>query len=322
MKTIGETQEIVQDNLFPISYNTTMGTTLVRPAPLTTKTNISAGLGKPIVTVRKPSSIKSLSESASERIFKIGNQTIGFHQKDCLQFLAGLPSESLDVIVTDPAYSGMNNRLKLGKGRIVGKYLDKGKDAGKWFSEFEDTIENYKSFLSKCKSALKKNGHIYIMFDSFSLLSLAPIVRQYFDVKNIIVWDKVNVGMGHYYRRRHEFILFATNGNNRNIKHRAFPDIWRIKRIHQSHYPTQKPVEIFDIMLSASAKPGFTVCDPFMGSASAAVAAIKHGCNFVGADISPKSINLSAKRIEIFALDGMDLLQPNSCVPEGEKVFW
>lgn len=322
MKTIGEPLEIVQDNLFAISYNNNMGTTLVRPTSTIKHPLVITNLRVPLPSVKKLPFIKTSSGKSTERIYKTGEQTISLYQKDCLQFLGDLPPESLDVIVTDPAYSGMNNRLNLGKGRIVGKYIDKGKDTGKWFSEFQDTTENYKAFLSKCKKALKKDGHIYIMFDSFSLLSLAPIVREYFDVKNLIVWDKVNVGMGHYYRRRHEFILFATNGNNRNIKHRAFPDIWRIKRIHQAHYPTQKPVEIFDIMVSASAKPGFTVCDPFMGSASAAIAAIKHGCNFIGSDLSEKAINLSATRIETFAVDNIDPLQRNSCVPEGEKIFW
>ncbi len=59
------------------------------------------------------------------------------------------------------------------------------------------------------------------MFDSYSLLSLGNIVRNFFDVKNIITWDKVNIGMGHYYRKRHEYIIFATNGiiktTNRHI---------------------------------------------------------------------------------------------------------
>ena len=87
-----------------------------------------------------------------------------------------------------------------------------------------------------------------MMFDSFSLLTLGPIVRDHFDVKNLITWDKVNIGMGHYYRRRHEFIMFATNGNTRKIKNRQFPDIWRFKRIHSSKYPTQKPVEVFQTM--------------------------------------------------------------------------
>lgn len=247
---------------------------------------------------------------------------IEIQQDDCLNFLRGIDDKSVDVIITDPAYSGMNNKLMLGKGRIVGKYLEKGQENGKWFSEFRDTEENYKAFLLECKRVLKNTGHIYIMFDSFSLLSLAPVVRQYFDVKNILVWDKVNLGMGHYFRRRHEFVLFATNGNNIKIKHRSFPDVWRIKRIHQAKYPTQKPVEVFDIMLSASTSEGFTVCDPFLGSGSSAISAIKYKCNFLGCDISQKSFEISKDRVEHFLTQKKDKLQEKSSIPIGEKIFW
>lgn len=252
---------------------------------------------------------------------KDGNR-ITIYQDDAISFLKKLPSNSVDIIATDPAYSGMNNRLQLGKGRIVGKYNEKGKKNGKWFSEFEDSEENYIEFLTECKRVLKKTtGHIYIMFDSYSLLSLGNLVRGYFDVKNLITWDKVNIGMGHYFRRRHEYIIFATNGNTRKIRNRKFPDVWRFKRIHNSAYPTQKPVEVFQAMIHASAEKGFTVCDPFLGSGSSAIAAIKNDCRFVGCDISDKSIESSTNRIAEFLKNSIDIFQKNSMAVE-ENVFW
>lgn len=242
---------------------------------------------------------------------------------DCILFLRNLPSESVDIIVTDPAYSGMNNRLQLGRGRIVGQYKDKGLESGKWFEEFEDSQDNYRLFLSECRRVLREDtGHIYLMFDSFSLLSLGELVREYFDVKNIIAWDKVNVGMGHYFRRRHELILFATNGNNRKVRHRAFPDVWRFKRIHNPLYPTQKPVELFQTMIYASADKNFTVCDPFLGSGSSAIAAIKNNCHFFGCDISEKAVQLSGERIKHFIQYGYDRFQPKSAAVAGEKIYW
>lgn len=233
-------------------------------------------------------------------------------QDDCIRFLKKLPDESVDLIITDPAYSGMNGHLKLGKGRIIGKYADRGQENGKWFAEFQDTEENYMKFLAECKRVLKKStGHLYVMFDSFSLLSLAPLVRKYFDVKNVIVWDKINVGMGHYFRRQHEFIIFATNGNRRKLRSQTFPDVWKVKRIHNAKYPTQKPVEVFNIMINASGADNYTICDPFLGSGSAAIAAIKAGYNFIGCDISDKAFNTSLKRIQDFVSTGEDILEKN-----------
>ena len=263
--------------------------------------------------------IKSIKKNFK---YSFKTHTVSLYQDDAISFLKKLPSSSVDLIVTDPAYSGMNNKLKLGSGRIVGKYSEKGKENGKWFGEFEDSEENYAIFLSECKRVLKKStGHIYIMFDSYSLLSLGNVVRDYFDVKNLITWDKVNIGMGHYYRRRHEYIIFATNGNTRKIKNRSFPDVWRFKRIHCAKYPTQKPVEVFQAMIYASAEKDFTVCDPFLGSASSAIAAIKNNCNFIGCDISDKSIDLSSSRISKYLENGVDILQTKSMAVD-DKIFW
>jgi site-specific DNA-methyltransferase (adenine-specific) len=259
-----------------------------------------------------------------EKKFNNGGNTVSIFVNDVIAFLQSLPDESIDIITTDPAYSGMNNKLKLGKGRIVGKYSEKGKINSKWFSEFEDTEENYALFLSECKRVLKKEtGHIYIMFDSYSLLTLGSIVRKYFEVKNLITWDKVNIGMGHYFRRRHEYIIFGTNGNTRKIRNRTFPDIWRFKRIHNSKYPTQKPVEVFQTMIYASTEPEkkFTICDPFMGSASSAIAAIKNNCNYIGCDISEESFDISQKRISSFIDYNKDILQSQPASVE-EKIYW
>ena len=138
---------------------------------------------------------------------------------------------------------------------------------------------------------------------------------------NIITWDKVNMGMGHYYRRRHEFIIFATNSNTRKIRNRKFPDVWRFKRIHNSKYPTQKPVEIFQTMLFASSEKNYSICDPFLGSGSSAIAAIQNNCNFIGCDISSKSFEVSNKRISTFIKTGDDILQSKSQEVD-DNIFW
>lgn len=247
---------------------------------------------------------------------------VAIERDDCMSFLEGLPSGSVDVLTTDPAYSGMNQHLQLGEGRIVGKYADAGEQNGKWFEEFRDTEENYRRFLEACKHALSARGHLYIMFDSYSMLSLGDLVREYFDVKNIIVWDKVNWGMGHYYRRRHEFILFATNGNTRKLRNQSFPDVWRFKRIYRAPYSTQKPVELFQAMVYASTEKGYTVCDPFLGSGSAAIASIKNECRFVGCDISMEAIDLARERVDVYRRTGKDPLQPKPASIKGGKVFW
>ncbi len=249
----------------------------------------------------------------------IGGPGWGIAREDCLSFLARLPEESLDLIATDPAYSGMNNHLKFGHGRIVGRYGDPAND--KWMQEFRDSPESFLRFLELCHRVLKPDRHLYVMFDSFSMLSLGHLVRQVFDVKNVIVWDKVRLGMGHHFRRRHEFIIFAGKGK-RKVAHRAFPDVWRIKRVHRGAYPTQKPRELFEIMIAASTEKGETVCDPFTGASSSGAAALTASRSFIGCDVNNRSLEVSGERLKSIVGGGGDPLQPKCQVPEGEPLFW
>lgn len=266
------------------------------------------------------SPLLSLLNEPEENRFPKPMPSAKIYRADVFEFLSTLEDESVDLIVTDPAYSGMNQHLQLGSGRIIGKYTDKA-SSGKWFEEFHDTLENYGNFLEECFRVLRNNRHIYIMFDSYSLLSLGPLVRQYFDVKNLITWDKVNIGMGHYFRRRHEFVVFASKGK-RPLNHRNIPDVWRIKRLMPIRYPTQKPVEIFTAMLAASAEPGFMVCDPFLGGGSSAIAALRHGCDFIGCDLSQRAIDLAKERVKVFQERGVDVLQNKSLLVENESYGW
>lgn len=258
-------------------------------------------------------------EVKKKPVYESYNHRISLFQDDAVSFLKNLPANSVDVIITDPAYSGMNQRLKLGRGKIIGKYIDAGKDGAKWFEEFHDTEKNYKAFLKECYRVLKNNRHIYIMFDSFSLLSLAPIAREVFEVKNVLCWDKANIGLGHYFRRRHEFILFASKGK-RHLNSKSIPDVWKIKRVVSSTYPTQKPTEVFELMLKGSAEKDFVVCDPFLGSGSSAIAAIKSNCKFLGCDISDKAIMVSTERIEDFLKTKADIYQRASLLADDEAM--
>lgn len=227
-------------------------------------------------------------------------QTVKLRRIEALEGLKKIEPGSVDLIVTDPPYNSMNKHLKLGKGRIVGEYGKRDEDDSEWFAEFDDTAENYNAFLSGCARALADDGHLFLMFDTYSLLTLGSLVRDHFDVKGAVVWDKVNMGMGHYFRRRHEFILFATQrGSKRKLTRKNIPDVWAIKRIHRAEYPTQKPVELFERMIEASLpkKALRTVLDPFVGSGSSAVAAKKQGHNFIGFDISRPALTIAKRRV-------------------------
>ena len=65
-------------------------------------------------------------------------------------------------------------------------------------------------------------------------------------------------------------------------------------RIH----PTQKPVRLLERLMELCSDVDSVVLDPFMGSASTAVACMNSGRNFIGFEIDPEYYERSSKRIQ------------------------
>ena len=273
-----------------------------------------------------PSAAPSVTGSEREHVTVLdGGCTARLVRSDAIALLQSLPDASVDLLVTDPAYNGMNQHLKLGRGRIVGTYQQRG-DGERWFDEFDDSPDNYALFCSEVARVLGPDRAAFLMFDAYSMLTLGGVVREHFQVKNVITWDKIAIGMGHHFRRQSEFILYVTTGKAK-LARRDVSDVWRIRRVHRSAYPTQKPIEVFEAMIAASigerASSDTVVCDPFLGSGSAAVAALRQGCSFVGGDVAQASIDAASARIAAFADGDVDPLQPKPCVdPALQKPFW
>ena len=62
-------------------------------------------------------------------------------------------------------------------------------------------------------------------------------------------------------------------------------------------YPTQKPITLLERIVLACSNVGDSILDPFMGSGTTGMAAIKHGRRFVGLDANWNSIHLMRKRL-------------------------
>ena len=70
-------------------------------------------------------------------------------------------------------------------------------------------------------------------------------------------------------------------------------------------------------MIEPSVEQGFVVCDPFVGSGSAAIAALKAGCTFVGADVSQTAVAITQERCATFLASGADPLERTRAASKG-----
>ncbi|MGJ8523354.1 N-4 methylation of cytosine [Carnimonas sp. R-84981] len=69
------------------------------------------------------------------------------------------------------------------------------------------------------------------------------------------------------------------------------------KRLNETRiHPTQKPVKLYDWLLSKYAEPGQRILDTHLGSASSAIAAHYYGVDFVGTEIDRAYFELASSR--------------------------
>lgn len=67
--------------------------------------------------------------------------------------------------------------------------------------------------------------------------------------------------------------------------------------IAQGEHPTQKPLPLIQDWVRAFTDIGETILDPFMGSGTTGVAAVKLGRRFIGIEIEPKYFDIACRRI-------------------------
>jgi len=212
-------------------------------------------------------------------------------QLDAVEWLRGLPNESLDLLITDPPYESLEKHRSIGTTTRLSHSKSSSND---WFSIFPN--DRFAELFSEVFRVLKKNSHFYLFCDQETMFAAKPIAEEAgFRFWKPLVWDKVKIGMGYHYRARYEFILFFEKGK-RKLHNLGIPDVLTAPRIHRG-YPTEKPPEIAQILIEQSTEPGALVADPFCGSGSTGVAATACSRDFLGNDLGDTAIELSRSRL-------------------------
>jgi site-specific DNA-methyltransferase (adenine-specific) len=227
---------------------------------------------------------------------------------DAGDWLRAQPAESIDLLVTDPAYEslekhravGTTTRLKHSKG-----------SSNDWFTVFPN--ERFAELFAEAFRVLKRNTHFYLFCDAETMFVAKPEAEAAgFKFWKPLVWDKKTIGMGYHYRARYEFILFFEKGKRR-LADLGVADVISVPRIHRG-YPAEKPPAVSEVLIAQSSAPGEVVADPFMGSGSVGVAALRLGRRFAGSDINPEAVRLTADRLRPYgegrAPEGLPEPQP------------
>lgn len=217
------------------------------------------------------------------------------HKGDAVTWLRTLSASSVDLVITDPPYESLEKHRAVGTTTRLKHSKASSND---WFQIFPNS--RFPELFSELFRVLKKDSHFYLFCDPETMFVAKPIAEQCgFRFWKPLVWDKQKIGMGYHYRARYEFVLFFEKGK-RKLNDLGRPDIIGCPRIRNG-YPTEKPVFVSEVLVEQSTKPGDLVIDPFMGSGSSGVAAVKHDRSFLGCDVSTEAHALALGRLSEWA---------------------
>ena len=249
-----------------------------------------------------------------------------------------LPSGFADLVIADPPYN-----------------LDKTFSSVKFSRMDDDEYRAYtESWVKLVRPFMKETATIYVCCDWKSSNAVYSVLKKYFKIRNRITWEREKGrGAKSNWKNSMEDIWFATmsddyvfNTDDVKIRRKVIapyrengapkdwvdsPDgryrdtcpsnfwdditvpYWSMKE--NTPHPTQKPEKLLAKLILASSSPGDTVFDPFLGSGSTAVAAVKLGRHYTGVEKEEQYCVWAQKRLEMARED-------SSIQGYSDGIFW
>ena len=188
-------------------------------------------------------------------------------QGDCTRVLRTLPSEAVDLVVTDPPYGV---RYQDGLGRTIANDDDPNRVLGAFSDLYRVLKPN-----SVCVSFYGW-GQVDTFFRAWRQAGFRPVGH--------IVWVKDYASRTRYLRYRHEQAYVLAKGRPA-LPAKPLDDIQPWTYSGNADHPTQKSEEILIPLIQAFSRPGDLVLDPFAGSGSTLIAAAMTGRRYVGIEL-------------------------------------
>lgn len=199
---------------------------------------------------------------------------------DCMEYLRGLPDKAFDLAIVDPPYGiGENGDRNASRGKLA-------------------VAKNYKAFAGNDREPpppayfkelqrVSKNQIIWGANHFMQNLALGSSCW--------IVWDKVT--------GESDFADCELAYSSFKSAVRKFAFQWSgmlqgdMKNKEVRIHPTQKPVKLYEWLLTNYAKPGQRILDTHLGSGSSAIACNNLGFEMVGCELDEDYYLAACKRV-------------------------
>ena len=255
-----------------------------------------------------------------DKQFNTSKNTILFHG-DCLELLKSIPDEKLQLVVTSPPYN-------------IGKEYEKKLQQDAYIQQQELVIAECVRALSPKGSICWQVGNYIDKGEIIPLDTLLyPVfIKHNLKMRNRIIWHfEHGLHCSKRFSGRYETIMWFTKSDTYTFNldpvriPQKYPgkkyfkgpkagqyscnplgknpgDLWVIPNVKSNHvekteHPCQFPVELVERLVLSLTNPDDWVLDPFLGTGSTIIAALKHGRKGAGAETVIKYCNIARERI-------------------------
>jgi len=264
---------------------------------------------------------EKILSTISYKPFHASKEFVLYHN-DLFEIIAQLADNSVDMIFADPPYNLSNDGFSIHAGKMVSV------NKGDWDKSrgFEKDYEFHRAWLEVCRRVLKPHGTLWVSGTYHSIYQCGYAIQSLgFHILNDISWYKPNAAPNlscRMFTASHETLLWVRKekkashtfnydhmregdwpGDFIKVPEKQMRSVWAINtpkpwEKKYGKHPTQKPLDLLERIVLASTKEGDIILDPFTGSSTTGLAAVKHGRKFIGIDKEDKYLELSKKRYQ------------------------
>ncbi len=225
---------------------------------------------------------------------------IVIYHGDCRQVLADLNEFGIDSVVTDPPY-GIKNRFGVHRGRP---------GDGTRTMQFEwdnaEAVETVGEAISIAMTRVHDAGSAFAFVGLDSVDCVQRALRAAGATPKPFAWVKKcppPAMPGNWWPSAFELGIYAYRhgawfgDNNPSRRNVIVLDSLRNGNSERVGHPTQKPVALMQHIVRSIVPVGGLCIDPFAGSGSTLVAAVREGRRAIGIEIDERYCELAARRL-------------------------
>jgi DNA modification methylase len=248
--------------------------------------------------------------SSTGQVWLLGKHRLACgDSRDSAVYQALMRDQLAQLVFTDPPYNVPVNGHICGLGSV--KHAEFAMASGEMS---EDEFTRFLADALRNLADFSVDGSVhFVCMDWRHMRELLEAGHSVYDeLKNLVVWNKDNGGMGSFYRSKHELVFAFKKGTAAHINNFEFgqhgryrTNVWDYAGVNSlkagraeelAMHPTVKPVAMVADAIRDCSKRGGIVLDAFSGSGTTIMAAEQTERRGYAIELEPRYVDVAIRR--------------------------